>query len=58
MGWLAWWREDTRRRVAGVLMTAVFLSLGAPFWHNLLRRLGSLRPLLARKVDEDAAGRS
>jgi len=36
----------------GVLMTALFLSLGAPFWFNLLRELGNLRPLLAGKVEK------
>jgi hypothetical protein len=36
----------------GVLMTAVFLSLGAPFWYNLLRRAASLRPLVAQAAEE------
>ena len=33
--------------VLGMLMTAVFISLGAPFWFNNLRRLMSLRDFLA-----------
>jgi hypothetical protein len=40
----------------GVIASAVFLSLGAPFWFSMLKTLGSLRPLLANKVDEDAQG--
>lgn len=36
---------------AGLAMTAVFLSLGAPFWFNALRELSSLRPSIARVVD-------
>ena len=38
-------------RFAGLAMTAVFLSLGAPFWFNLLRQMSSLRPSIARVVD-------
>ncbi len=44
------------RTLLGVIASAVFLSLGAPFWFNMLKTLGSLRPLLANKVDEDAQG--
>jgi len=35
----------------GLLMTIAFLSLGAPFWFNVLRGISNLRPLLAGKVD-------
>lgn len=45
-----WWGQDNH--LLGVLMTALFLSLGAPFWYNVLRQLGNLRPLLAGKVDQ------
>ncbi|MHC4475384.1 MAG: hypothetical protein ACYTEL_07055 [Planctomycetota bacterium] len=38
--------------VLGMLMTAVLIGLGAPFWFNVLRRLVSLRDVLAPK-DED-----
>jgi len=34
----------------GTLATAALLSLGAPFWFNLLKNLGSLRPVLAGKM--------
>lgn len=39
----------------GMLMSAVFLGLGAPFWFNVLKQLSTLRPLLARKVGSTAA---
>jgi len=35
----------------GVLASAVLMSLGAPFWFNVLRGLSSLRPVLANRVD-------
>ena len=33
----------------GVLITAALLSLGAPFWFNVLKSLANLRPILASK---------
>ncbi|MGH9363517.1 MAG: hypothetical protein ACRD2T_16525 [Thermoanaerobaculia bacterium] len=39
------------RQVVGILMTALFLSLGAPFWYNTLRKLADLRPIVARRVE-------
>ncbi len=47
------WLEENYLHVLGVIMTTLFLGLGAPFWYNLLRQLGNLRPLLAGKVDKD-----
>jgi len=45
-------------RLLGMLMTAFFLALGAPFWFNTLRQLSNLRPILAGKVEakDRAAG--
>lgn len=43
------------RKWAGLLATAFFLSLGAPFWYNTLRRLADLRPIVARKVEGEPA---
>jgi hypothetical protein len=34
--------------ILGILVTAGLLSLGAPFWFNILRSLSNLRPLLAK----------
>jgi hypothetical protein len=35
----------------GLLISAFFLALGAPFWFNSLRQLSNLRPIIAGKVD-------
>lgn len=37
----------------GILLTVAFLSLGAPFWYELLKSLLKLRSLVAAKDDED-----
>jgi len=44
-----------RRHLLGMLITALSLSVGAPFWFNMLRELANLRPLLAGKVEQEAA---
>ena len=41
-----WWSQ-----LPGVLATAALLSLGAPFWFNMLKQLTNLRPILANKQD-------
>jgi hypothetical protein len=41
----------SRQHALGMLMTALFLSLGGPFWFRLLRQVAILRPLLAGKID-------
>jgi hypothetical protein len=46
---------NNRGRLIGVLISAILLSLGAPFWFNALRQLANLRPILAGKVDKDQA---
>ena len=40
------------RHIIGVLMTAGLLTLGAPFWFNLLKNLMSLRPALAALIEK------
>lgn len=40
--------------LVGRLMTVLFLSLGAPFWYNMLRKMSDLRPIVARKVEGEA----
>lgn len=37
----------------GLLGTAMLLSLGAPFWFNMLRQLSSLKPATARKIEQE-----
>ena len=52
------WIEGYRNvNVFGVLMTALLLSLGAPFWYSLLGRLLQLRSVLAVKEDVQRAER-
>lgn len=41
----------------GVLLTALLLSLGAPFWYGVLQKLLQLRSVLARKDDDQRAAR-
>jgi len=44
------------KHLIGILMTVGFLSLGAPFWFNVLNALANLRPVIARKVEKDSGG--
>ncbi len=39
----------------GTLASAALLSLGAPFWFNILKDLTNLRPVIAKKQDQEAA---
>jgi hypothetical protein len=39
----------------GVIASAALLSLGAPFWFNMLKSMSSLRPVLANKQAQEAA---
>jgi hypothetical protein len=40
--------------ILGILITAGLLSLGAPFWFNVLKALSNLRPLLAKTSSQAA----
>jgi hypothetical protein len=42
--------------ILGILVTAGFLSLGAPFWFNALKTLSNLRPLVANLSGKTATG--
>ena len=54
-----WWQIFSgqwswpKQRLLGILVSAALLSLGAPFWFNILKSLTNLRPLLAREVEKD-----
>ena len=39
----------------GVIASAALLSLGAPFWFNMLKSMSNLRPVLANKQAQEAA---
>ncbi len=41
------------RHAIGTVCAMLLLSLGAPFWFNALKTMSNLRPILARKVDQN-----
>jgi len=43
----------TARPFWGMLASAALLSLGAPFWFNLLKTMSNLRPVVANKEKEE-----
>jgi len=47
--WKSRWAEVS---LMGVLLTALLLSLGAPFWYNTLKNLIRLRSLVSKKDDD------
>jgi hypothetical protein len=57
------WKEERPRGVggwfntiAGLLMTAIALSLGAPFWFDILNRVANLRSSGRKPQNEEASG--
>lgn len=52
-----WWKFEGLgwNDLFRILATAGFLSLGAPFWYNVLKGLANLRSQLAQKQDTEAA---
>lgn len=44
-----------RRRLFGIAISAMLLSLGAPFWFNTLKSLASLKPKVAEQIDRRAS---
>ena len=46
-----WWRSWDAAKIPGVLLSALLLSLGAPFWYSALKTLLRLRALVADKDD-------
>jgi hypothetical protein len=54
-GWFARWPKERLwwfNHLFGLALTAGLLTLGAPFWFNLLKNLMSLRPALATLVEK------
>lgn len=49
--WPGW--TPTKDEIPGLLIAAAFLSLGAPFWYNMLKKLASLRPQFAMKQEQE-----
>jgi hypothetical protein len=52
-----WTASRLHPNPVGVLLTAVLLSFGAPFWYNILKNLLQLRSVLAQKDDAQRAKR-
>jgi len=48
----AYWKPSWLH-LAGILSSALLLSLGAPFWFNMLKTLTNLRPVVARRVEKE-----
>lgn len=49
------------REILGVVLSSILLSLGAPFWYNLLKTLSNLRPRVAQIIQrekEEAPGQT
>lgn len=55
--WDDWHRRWPGTNKTGILVTALLLSLGAPFWYNALRNFVQLRSVLAAKDDQQRAAR-
>lgn len=50
--WTGRWSLDNwALKLLGIVLTAMLLSLGAPFWYNALKNLIRLRSLVAQKDD-------
>jgi hypothetical protein len=45
---------DTRSHLWGILASVLLLSLGAPFWFNMLKNLSSLRTVVAQQASPAA----
>ena len=52
-GWDFYGGEDSRRNIVGVLLTALFLTYGAPFWFRVLQSTVGLRDVLKPKDEKD-----
>ncbi|MFN3324240.1 MAG: hypothetical protein ACK5AZ_12140 [Bryobacteraceae bacterium] len=51
------WRGHLATRFPGILVSAILLSLGAPFWFSTLKNLLRLRSVLASRDDEQRSER-
>ena len=45
------------RHLPGIALFAALLTLGAPYWYNLLKNLASLRPAVAQTISKEEAAR-
>jgi hypothetical protein len=57
-GWIVRWRAEKLwwfNHLFGLALSIGLLTLGAPFWFNLLKNLMNLRPAVASLVEKRAA---
>jgi hypothetical protein len=54
-GWLERFKDP--RKLPGMILAVLLISLGAPFWYNILKDLLGLRSALAQKDDQQRAQR-
>jgi hypothetical protein len=47
-----WTADNWAMKLMGIVLTALLLSLGAPFWYNALQNLIRLRSVIASKDDQ------
>jgi len=52
-----WTGKGLHPNPMGVLLSAILLSFGAPFWYSALKNVLQLRSILTQKDDEQRAGR-
>jgi hypothetical protein len=52
------WATQVWPKLPGILLSWLLVSLGAPFWYDLLKNLFKLRSLLAQKDDADRTERN
>ncbi len=56
--WLGYWSPDNLPlQIFGILLSAILLSLGAPFWYSTLTNLLRLRGVVAPKEDKERTDR-
>jgi hypothetical protein len=53
----AWWTAWRDVKIPGVILSALLLSLGAPFWYNTLKTLLGLREKIASKDEAQRVNR-
>jgi hypothetical protein len=46
------------RHLPGIALFAALLTLGAPYWYNLLKNLASLRPAVAQLIGKEEEARA
>lgn len=52
VSYTAWWEKwRSPTQIVGVIISAVLMSLGAPFWYEMLKNLVRLRSLISTKDD-------